>query len=95
MSLSNFYRIPFEWKVETINDTIKSIGLECIYKGPLKRNIIYESSTWYRWKITFNHNLVIDNDTQTKLGSFTQINQKEYEEVNNTENAISSIIGEN
>ena len=46
-------------------------------------------------KIAFNHYLVIENDTQTKLGSFTQINQKEYEEVNNTENAISSNIGEN
>ena len=43
-------------------------------------------------KIVFNHNLVIENDT---LENFTQKNQKEYEEVNNNENIISSNIGEN
>lgn len=95
MSLSNFYKIPFEGKAEAINELIKSRDWNLSIKFPEKGIIFMKVPIDIDEEVAFNQNLVIDDETQTKLGSFSQITQEEYEQANNMENVDSSNPTEN
>ena len=90
MSSSIFYKISFEGKIEALYDLIKNKDWNVSIKMPEKGIIYMKIPVDIEDEVIFHQDLVFDENTQSKFGTFTSITESDYEAAPNLEMPSSS-----
>lgn len=83
MSSFVFFKIPFEGKIEAVNDLIKDRELEVFFKRPEKGTLLMKVPDDIEEELKFHQDMVFDEKTYSKFGIFTEITESEYESAQN------------
>ena len=83
MSSFVFLKIPFEGKIEAVNDLIKSREWKVFFKRPEKGTLLMKVPDDIEEELKFNQDMVFDEKTYSKFGIFTEITESEYESAQN------------
>ena len=83
MSSFVFLKIPFEGKIEAVNDLIKSREWKVFFKRPEKGTLLMKVPDDIEEELKFNEDIVFDEKRNSKFGTFTEITESEYESAQN------------
>ena len=83
MSSFIYFKIPFEGKIEAVNDLIKSREWKLYFKRPEKGTLLMKVPDDIEEELKFNQDIVFNEKTNSKFGTFTEITESEYESAQN------------
>ena len=95
MSSFVFLKIPFEGKIEAVNDLIKSREWKLYFKRPEKGTLLMKVPDDIEDELKFNQDIVFDEKRNLKFGTFTEITESEYESAQNIDINDTSDSNEN
>ena len=83
MSSFVFYKIPFEGKIEAVYQLIQNRDWNVSVKTPENGVIYMKVPEDAEDEVLFNQDLVFDENTQSKFGTFKSITETEFEDAQN------------
>jgi hypothetical protein len=79
MSSFIFYKLPFEGKIEAVNDLIRTRDWKITLKMPENGTLLMKVPEDIEEEVLFNQDIVFDEKTNSKFGMFSKITESEFE----------------
>ena len=79
MSSFIFYKLPFEGKIEAVNDLIRTRDWKITLKMPENGTLLMKVPEDIEEEVLFNQDIVFDEKTNSKFGMFSEITETEFE----------------
>jgi hypothetical protein len=79
MSSFIFYKLPFEGKIEAVNDLIRTRDWKITLKMPENGTLLMKVPEDIEEEVLFNQDIVFDEKTNSKFGMFSKITETEFE----------------
>ena len=84
MSSNLFYKIPFEGQIQKIQELVKNRDWDLEMKVPKEGILIVKIPEEIKEELLFSQQSIIDEETNTKLGTFEIITESDYENETDT-----------
>lgn len=85
MSSFIFYKLPFEGKIEAVNDLIRTRDWKITLKMPENGTLLMKVPEDIEEEVLFNQDIVFDEKTNSKFGMFSKITETEFESTESLE----------
>ena len=95
MSSFIYYKIPFEGKIESVNDLIRTREWKVTLKMPDNGTLLMKIPEDIEEEVLFNQDLVFDEKTNSKFGSFSKISESDFEIAESMDIPKTSVSNEN